>query len=468
MNITKESAGSQTALLKIEIAQADYAAEVEKQLREIRKKANMPGFRPGQVPMGMIKKMYQKSTVAETIEKLMSNEMASFLEKNNIKPLGYPMPNDDKTKVDWDNDTDFTFYFDLAEQPEIKIDLAAQKTTYYSIEPSQEDVDKFVQDMQKRFGKFSTPEKIEEKDLVYGKAIELDEQGNEKEGGVNTQTTLAVDHIAQKTIQKKFIGKAKDAEITFNVAKAFTTIADRKAFLHLDDQQAKDFAAEIKYVVSSISRIEPAQMNEEFFAQAYKADNIKTEEEFRERAKKDLKENEQRETDRYFINQVSQELIKATDIQLPDEFMKRWLISNSKGELTMEKLDQDYHIYADSIRWQMIEGEIADKYKLTIDKEEIKDYIKTYIIASYFPTKEDETPEAKEQREKAIDSICENMLKNQEQVQNIYEYLFDQKLAKTLKENMKVSYKDLSFDQFKEMMTKEAKPAKKKTTKKEE
>src|SRR5574344_77075 len=467
MNITKESAGSQTALLKIEIAQADYAAEVEKQLREIRKKANMPGFRPGQVPMGMIKKMYQKSTVAETIEKLMSNEMASFLEKNNIKPLGYPMPNDDKTKVDWDNDTDFTFYFDLAEQPEVNVDIASHKTTYYAINPSEEDVNKLIEDIQKRFGKFSSPEKIEDKDLVYGKTIELNEDGTEKEGGINAQTSLAVDRIAQKTIQKKFIGKTKDAEITFNVAKAFPNATDRKAMLHLTDEQAKDFASEIKFVVSSISRIEPHELNEELFAEAYKGEDIKTEEAFRQRAMKDLKDNEEKETDKYFVNQVSQELLKKTDIKLPDDFMKRWLISNSQGELTKDQLDKDYNIYADSIRWQMIEGTISDKYNLKIDREEIKNYIKNYIVASYFPMQADENEDAAKKREETIENIAENMLKNQEQTKNIYEYLFDEKLAKALKENMKVTRKELSFDEFKKMMKKESKPSSK-TNKKEE
>ena len=159
MNVTKEMTGDLTAVLKIDVTAADYAESVEKELKEYRKKANMPGFRPGQVPMGIVRKMYEKSLCAEQVQKLMTDAMYKYIEDNKLEILGNPMANNEKTQtIDWDNQKDFTFYFDIAMQPEFQLDLAAQDVTYYDIVPTEEMLNKFIEDIQRRFGKFESPE----------------------------------------------------------------------------------------------------------------------------------------------------------------------------------------------------------------------------------------------------------------------------------------------------------------------
>lgn len=453
MKVTKEATGDLTAVLRIDISSEDYANKVEEQLKNYRKKANVPGFRPGQVPMGMIKKLYEKSLRAEEIQKLLTDSMYDFIESEKIRTLGHPLANDEKTgDIDWDNQNEFTFYFDIAIQPEIELNLENVEETYYNIVPTEEMINKFIEDIQRRFGKFSSPEEIGENDLVYGEITELDEEGNEKENGIKTPTSIAINMIAQKTIQKKFISKAKDSEIVFNLSKAFTNATDVASMLKISKEEAEEFKSDVKFTVSSINRVEPAELNEELFEKAYKGQDIKTIEQFRERAIKDLSGTYSREAERYFLNEASTRLVENSGFELPDEFMKKWLIANNEGKVDAEKIEKEYDSYKNSLKWQLIENNIIEKYSVDISQQELKDYYKTFVLANYFPAQENETPEQEKERLDAMENIADNMIKNKEQSKQIYEYLFDQKLISVLKSNMKVNVKDISVEDFTKMV----------------
>lgn len=448
MKVTKENTGDLTAVLRIDISEEDYALKLEEQLKNYRRKANVPGFRPGQVPMGMVRKMYEIPVRAEIIEKSMSEAMYGYLDGEKIQILGYPMANEEKTLVDWDNQKDFTFYFDIALQPEFEIELDKVEETYYNIVPNEDMLDKFIEDLQRRFGQFLSPEKVEETDLVYGEISELDEEGNVKEGGVKTVTSLAVDKIAQKTIQKKFIGKEKETEVVFNLSKAFTNVTDRSAMLRVEKEKAGALTGDFKFVISSINRITPHELNEELFEKAYKGEEIKTIEQFRQRAKKDLSQTYTRESDRFFTNEATQKLVKQSGIELPDEFMKRWIVSNSQEKLTIEQVEKDYEMYRDSLKWQLIETKLTEKYSLEVTKDEVKNYFKEALIGNYFPAQENETEEQTKERLDAMENVAENMLKNQDQTKQVFEYLFDQKLTSCLRDNIKLQEKDVTVEEF--------------------
>lgn len=452
MKVTKENTDEKTAILRIDISEQDYAQKLDEQLKTYRRKANVPGFRPGQVPMGMIKKIYEAPIRAEIIEKTISDVMYEYLENEKVDILGYPLSNDEKTKIDWDTQKDYTFYFDIALQPQFEINLDNIEETYYNIEPSEEMLVKFIEDLQRRFGQFSSPEKIEEIDLVYGEVIELDNEGNVKEDGIKTSTSLAVNMIAQKTIQDQFIGKEKDSEIVFNIAKAFPNEIDLASMLRIDKEKAKDFSSDVKFVVSSINRVVAHELNEELFEKAYKNQDIKTIEDFRQRAKKDLSETYTRESDRFFTNAATQKIVKETVFELPDEFMKRWLVSNSQGKLSAEQVEKDYTMYEESLKWQLIETKLSEKFSLSISKEEVKTYFKEALLGNYFPQAEDETEEQAQERIEAMENVAENMMKNQEQTKQVYDYLFDQKLSKALRENLKVNEKSVTVEEFTKMV----------------
>lgn len=457
MKVTRENTGDLTAILEINISEEDYSPQLNEQLKSYRRKANVPGFRNGQVPMGMIKKMYEGSLRAEIIEKSMSEAMYEFIEKEKIDIMGYPLANDEKTKIDWETQKDYTFFFDIAIQPEFELDLDKIEETYYNIEPTEEMLDKFVIDLQRRFGQFSSPEKVELEDLVYGELLELDNEGNPKQEGLVTSTSLAINMIQDKDIQNEFLGKEKDSEIVFNLAKAFPNETDRAAMLRLDKELVKDFDSNVKFSISSINRVALHELNEELFEKAYKGEDIKTEEEFRKRATKDLSQTYIRESDRYFTNEVTQKLVKTSDFQLPDEFMKRWLVTNSQGKLNKEQVELEYEMYRDSLKWQLIETKISDKYSLEINKDEVKTYFKEALLGNYFPVGEDETEEQEKERLEAMENVAENMMKNQDQTKQVYDYLYDQKLTKTLRDNIKAEEKTLTVDEFTKMVQEQSK-----------
>ncbi|MFV0598509.1 MAG: hypothetical protein ACK5M0_02120, partial [Bacteroidales bacterium] len=301
-------------------------------------------------------------------------------------------------------------------------------------------------------------ESIEEGDMIYGEVIEVDEEGNVKEGGIKEQTSIFIDKIAQKTIQKKFIGKQKDSEIIFNPSKAFPKVEDKALVLRIKDKEAvNEFNSDVKFIVSSINRVVLHELNEELFEKAYKGSEIKTPEEFRQRAKEDLSQTYKRETDTFFTNELTKKIIEQTPFELPDEFMKRWIASNSQGKLSEEEVQNNYQQYQESLKWQLIESKLTEKYSIEVTKEDIKGYLKEAVIKNYFPTLEDQTPEQEKERMEAIEGIAENMLKNQEQTKQVYEYLFDQKLTSILLEKSKTTKKSVSIEEFTELIQNQTK-----------
>ncbi len=258
--------------------------------------------------------------------------------------------------------------------------------------------------------------------------------------------------IADKAIQSQFIGKEQDAEIDFDILKAFPNETDRAAMLKMDKEEVNELNPNFKFTISSINRIALHELNEELFEKAYKAEGITTIEDFRKRATKDLSETYRRESDRFFTNEATQKVVKGASFELPDEFMKRWIVSNSQEKLTMEQVESEYEMYRDSLKWQLIETKLLEKFSLEVSQEEMKAYFKEALLGNYFPEGENETEEETKERLDAMENVAENMMKNQEQTKQVYDYLYDQKLTKTLRENLKVDEKSVTVDEFTKMV----------------
>ncbi|MBQ7985390.1 MAG: hypothetical protein IJ250_07140, partial [Bacteroidales bacterium] len=392
--------------------------------------------------------------------------------ENKIKVLGSPLANDEKTpKADWDKDTEFTFYFDMACQPEFELNLSKHKADLYDIEPTQQMLDKFIEDQRMRFGKVESPETIGEKDMVYGHLVQLGEDGTPLENGIDTKTTMYVERIALATVKKQFIGKKKDSVITFKPAKALKDANHLASFLRKSTEEAKEFNSDAQFTVETIQRMTPAEMNEEFFSRVYADKNIKDEASFTQACKDELCKAYAREADTYFLNKASEELVKSIKMELPEEFLKRWLKATANSEDDAKKIEDNFDKYLDGIRWQMIEGEIAQKYGIKVGDDDIINYYKTELLPSYFPAMPDESEEQKKEREQHLDSVARNMLNEREQSKQVYNYLFDRKITDVLKQNMKVSQKKLNMDEFLKQISPaeatEKKPAKKRTAKAE-
>ncbi|MCF0211118.1 MAG: hypothetical protein HUK18_07445 [Bacteroidales bacterium] len=466
MKVSQEKTGDLTALVKIEVEENDYKAQVEKLLKDQRRKMTIPGFRPGQVPMQMVKKMYETPVRAQEIERLMSENLYKFIDDNKIKVLGSPLANDEKTpKIDWEKDTTYTFYFDIALQPEFDVDLKKVKTTLYDVQPTEETMNKFIEDVRLRYGKLENPETVAEKDMLYGHLVELDEEGNQKEGGIDTNATIFVDRIALATIRKKFEGKKKGAVVKFQPHKAFKDPQQLATVLHKTVDESKEFVAECSYTIDTIQRMVMAELNEEFFNRAYSGKGIKTEEEFMAAAKEDLCKTYSREADNYFLNKASNELVASTEINLPTDFLKRWMVETSEGKMTPEDMDENGERYLEGIKWQLIEGKLAEKYALEVKEQDMVDYYKNELLPNYFPVLPDMTEEQKKESDERMDKLAHDMLQEKEQGRQVYNFLLDRKLIQCLKENTKMTSKTVDMDEFIKEVNKDSEASAKKAKK---
>ncbi|MDR1725685.1 MAG: trigger factor [Bacteroidales bacterium] len=453
MKVTKEMTANLTAEICIEITANDYQENVSKGLKKLQKEIKMPGFRPGQVPVGMIKKMYEKSVRAEEVQKVLNDSLYNYLDTEKISILGEPLPIDNKNKgINFENTDDYKFYFEIGLQPEFAVDLKSIKPTYYTIEPTDDMLNKFVEDIRHRLGKFENPEEVGATDVVFGEMLVLNT--NDDAENAKIKTSFAVDKIADENIKTELIGKKTGENITFNVRNAFTNAVDRASMLRMDNEKA-DNVQDVQFTISSISRVEVAELNVEFFEKAYPKQDITTEKAFRERAKKDLCDTYAKEADRYFLNDVTRLLIKEINIELPDEFLKRWLSFSAKNEDDRVKIIEDYEKYRDSIKWQMIEREIVKAHNIDITEDEIKNYYKTSLLINYFPVMEGETDEDKKQREASMEKIATNLLENKEQTKQVFDYLYEIKLTQVLKNNITAKQKSINIDDFTKMVMEE-------------
>lgn len=442
MNITQEKTGDLTAVVHIELVEEDYREAVEKQLSDYRKKATMHGFRPGKVPMGMIKKMYGKSVMVEEINRAVSDALNNYIVENKLKILGYPLPNTEKSAtLDFDKQTSFDFYFDLGLSPDFELQLSDKiSVPYYKIKVKDKDIDKAVNDLKVRFGTEENPEKAEETDGFQGTFTELDEEGNVVEGGVEHNSFFWIKDVKSKVIKNKLIGLGQGEQVDFNLMKAFDDEAKVESLLHLHDRPEDKMNADYRFEIEKVVRAHEAEIGEELFKKVYPNDEIKSEKEFRDRISKELANHYAGDTDRQMLADAINELIKVTDISIPDDFMKRWLVESNEGKITAEQVADQYDSYAKTIRWQLIEAKLQEAFgdAVTVSDEEIRNKVRQYFTGG------DDKAETNPQ----IEGIVNNILQNPEERQRIYSGVMDEKFIKLFKENLKLKEKEVDSDKF--------------------
>ncbi|MEN8224754.1 MAG: trigger factor [Bacteroidota bacterium] len=446
MNITQESTGDLTSVVKIELVKEDYEEQVHTVLKDYQRKANMPGFRPGKVPMGLVKKMYGKAVLAEEVNKVISDSLENYLREKEIQTLGHPLPNEDRQEmIDFDTMDSFDFYFDIAVQPELNIELSEKiRMDFYKIKVDEESVDKYIDDLRKKNGTPVNPEKSAEGDVLRGTIIELDEAGKLKEDGIEHETSIGVDYIKVKTIQKKFIGKVTGEKIVFNPLKASKNATETASILGIETKAAEAIKNDFEFTIDTITRYEPAELNEEFYASVFQGETFKEEKDFRERLAKELEVTFANESDRLFMRQTADKLIDDSKIVLPDEFMKRWLRESGEAQVKAEEIDQHYDEYARALKWQMIESKIVGDHNINVTPEDVREQIMSYFKAP---------GEVDEATQKQLNDIADNIMQNQEEVKRIYDQLLDTRMRDLLKSNLKLKDKEVSYDDFIKLAT---------------
>jgi trigger factor len=443
MNITKESTGELSATIKIELGQNDYQDHVNNSLKELQRKSTLKGFRPGKVPYGMIKKMYEKSVVAEEVNKLLSDTLNNYITENKLEILGYPLANVEKNKsIDFENSTDFDFFFDIGLTPSFTLDISENRSMeYYDITVEDTVVDNYLEETRRRFGKFIESEIVVDGDFLQGLIHEVDENGLTKGDGIKNNTTISLNHIKDEKIRQDFIDKKVGDKIVFNPLKATGNIIETNAMLGIDKEQTEKADADFEFVIEKISRIELAAIDKELFEKVYAGAGIEDEKQFRDKLALEAKSYYQAESENYFVHTTMEKLINETQFDLPDEFIKRWLV-DSDAKLTSESVEKDYDSYIKSLKHQLIINKIMSEHGINVTDQEMKNHIKDIFVKRYMFNTMDED------KSKQLDSIVESVLKNKEEATKIYDQLFDDKVRELFKSKYKLDKKEVSYTEF--------------------
>ena len=321
MKLTQSKAKDLMATITVEVIAADYSERVEKVLKDYRKTAEVPGFRKGKTPMGIINKKYRTSVIVEEVNKMLQDELYKHITAEKVRVLGSPMPIDEKP-IDWENDEDFTFEYEVGLAPEFDVKITAKdKLNYYKIKADAKLVDGYCNDIAKRYGKMSNPEASVEGDLIFCTIEQLDVDGIVMDNGIKNDATVAMDYIADKKIKKQFVGVKTDDLITVNVMKAFTNHSDLGAMLNVDHAAIHNLTSEeFQFTVKNVNRLEPAELNVELFDKVYGPGAIKDEKEFKAKVKSEAEAQFVGESDRMLKNDVVTYFVDKLKLAMPNDF----------------------------------------------------------------------------------------------------------------------------------------------------
>ncbi len=441
MNISKKDVNAQIAELSITLAPADYAAKVENAIKKVQQKAAMPGFRPGKVPVGLIKKQHGKSILVDEINKILNEILYNYINDNKIEILGNPMPKTDNT-IDFEHQTEWTFNYELGLTPNFDVKLDnSQSFVYNTVKIDEELVEKYLKDVKRNYGKPSNPDVATEKDVLYIDIVELDSENNIVAGGVFKSTSIGIDRLKNETAKAKLIGATKESKIIISANELYDSAVDKSISLGIDKEVAENFSANLQLTVRNIARMEDAELNQELFDKLYGAGTVNSEAEFKDKIKSELAIMFTQDTDRKFIEGVEKTMVEKLNIQLPDDFLKRWLMAVNDKPLTKEQLEAEYPSYANTMKWKLIENKIIKANEIVVSNDEAIAEASGYIRSQY--ARYGQTPDESE-----VAKIADSILAKKEEAQKIYEGIYSKKVLDVLKTNCKLETKEVSYNEF--------------------
>jgi trigger factor len=434
----------------LEIEKNDYEAQVEKNLRQLRQKANMPGFRKGMVPYGLVKKMYGKSVLAEEINNLVSEKLIGYIHENNLRILGEPMPNEtEQQPIDFDVQENFDFYFDLALAPEFTLKFNKRdRLTLHTIKVEEEMINTQISSYCKNFGTYDQADVITEEDLVKGIVTEL-EAGKPKPGGIVVEEAILMPkYIKGKREQTKFIGSKVNKTVVFNPQKAYKGVeAEIASFLKVDKEAAKGITADFQFEIKEITRYKEAELNKALFDKVFGEDTVETEEAFREKVKSSIAETFSQQSDYLFSIDVKVLLLKkAGEVKLADTILKRWLVAANK-DTTAEKVEEDYPKIVNDLILHLIKNQIIKENNLQVEDADLENMARKMTKSQFAQYGMMTVPED------VLDSYAQKLLKEKEALQSIADRAGEAKMVSWLKEQVKTETKEVSEEEFKKLIT---------------
>lgn len=448
MNVSHQNTDNLNAVISIEITKADYQDKVDKSLRAYGQKANIPGFRKGKVPFSILTKMFGKSVRVEEINRLVSEALYNYIRDNKLNILGEPMTAEDMT-VDLDAQDDFTFRFDVALAPELDVKVDKKiKVPYYTITVDDDMVKRQNEAFLSRFGKqVSVDESTDERDLIKGSMVELASDGKPLEGGITVESTIVSPNYFKSDDEKaKFAGVKKGDKVVFNPSKSCNaSVAELASMLNTDKEKAANVTADFEMTVTDITHLQPAELNQELFDNVFGKDVVKSEEEYFAKLREMIARQLVPESDYKFSIDARAAIEKAVgDFELPDAFLKRWLLATDK-ERKAETIDDDYSRMVPDLKWQLIKEQIVKQFDIHVDDNDLKALAKRVAASQFAQYGMTGVPDD------VLERYGNEMLSSKETHSRLINQATEQKIQTAIKESVTLNHKEVSMEKFQKL-----------------
>jgi trigger factor len=441
MNIARVNTDALNAMLTVKVEKSDYESKVEATLRDYRRKAQIPGFRPGMVPMGVIKKVYHKSAIADEVLKQASEGITKYIEDNQLHILGQPLPNENSQPVDFDTQSDFEFTYDVALAPEVRLNISKNiKIPYYTVAVTDDEVRERINAYQTYYGRTVNAKEVEKNALVRVNLV----QG--KENGHSVEAALLSLKVIPEAEQQALLGLYVGETVEVNVRKMLVNDIDCAAFLKVSKEQLATIDPVFTLTVKEITSVEPAVLNQKFFDDLYGKDAITSKEAFTERVKNDLRNELLDESEHLFAINIRSMLIKNAALELPEAFLKRWLLLTSEGKFTAQQLEVDFPSFAEGLRWQLIEEHIIRQENIEISEEDLLLAAKKTVLHRLAMLGMNNINETR------LSEFAHTMLNNPDDRKRLTEHAAQCRVIDSIRNAITVEQKELSHEQLKELL----------------
>ncbi len=434
MNITREQREGGISVLKVVVNEADYGQAVESQLREYKRKANIPGFRPGMVPMGIVKKMYGKGVLAEQSYRVASNSVFEYLQNEKIDYVGDVIPSEEQGEFDFDNGTEFEFMFEIGEAPKIDLTLSAKdKVTYSKIKVDKKMHTDFRTNYLRRYGRLVDADKVTGDEALNVTLDNGDMRIEEAYVGLISMTDEE---------RKPFKNKKVGFKTKVNINELYKKPEQRAAILSVKPEELEGINPEFELEITKIRRFADPELNEEFFKMAFPAGNVTNEEEFEKFIDEEIERELKRETDFMFVNQVRNFLIEKAQLAMPEEFLKRWLYVINEGKFSREEIEKDFPAFVKMFTWNYLQKHFITEGDLKVSAEEAKAEAMSFAQMQFAQYGMPSAPAD------MLENFAKQIMDNKEQLQKIYEKLYEEKVVEYVRSKVKVTEKAISADEF--------------------
>ncbi len=449
MNVTHQNNDALTATLTVKVDKADYDLKVEQSLKDVRKKAVIKGFRPGHAPASLINKMYRKSAIVEEVNKLVSESISNYIFEQKINILGEPLPSEKQEGIDWDEQKDFEFLFDMALAPEFETKLSKRdKVPYFTIKVDEKMRDSYIESISGRYGSYQIAKKSDGESLLKATLTELNADESPKEDGHTVEDGLvSVMLVADDAEKAKLTGAKVGDVMVLDVTKAFPNETDRAALLNTAKEHLADFEPLFQATITEVKHYKKAEINQELFDKIYGEGVVTTTEEFHNMVDEDIKMNLKGDSERKFYMDVRNKLIEKFGIELPKDFLVRWLVAINEGKFTAEQVEKDYPHFENDLKWQLIRDKIAGEQEFKVAEQELVSIAKGYIANQMMQYGMGQLPE------EFIEKYANDLLTKDEERRKLAERVIENKVIEWLKETIKLDEKEVDFEKFKDLVS---------------